>query len=99
MCGICGVAYADRTRHVDRSRLRAMNKALQHRGPDDSGSWYGGHVALAMRRLSVIDVDAGIGVGFTMFQGKYTDFHMFKVRGGEVHGVHAVLAEAAQSGW
>ena len=50
-------------------------------------------------RLSVIDVDAGLGVGFTMFQGKYTDFHMFKVRGGEVHSVHAVLAEADQSGW
>ena len=30
---------------------------------------------------------------------KYTDFHMFKVRGGEVHGVHAVLAEADQLGW
>jgi hypothetical protein len=52
-----------------------------------------------MNRLSVIDVEAGIGVGFTMFQGKYSDFHMFKVRGGEVHGVHAILAEAKQSGW
>jgi hypothetical protein len=50
-------------------------------------------------RLSVLDVEAGIAVGFTMFQGRYTDFHMFKVRGGEVHGVHAVLAEADQSGW
>lgn len=36
-----------------------MNKALQHRGPDDSGSWFGGHVALAMRRLSVIDLFRG----------------------------------------
>ena len=52
-----------------------------------------------MNRLSVIDVEAGIAVGFTMFQGKYTDFHMFKVRGGEVHGVHAVLAKAERSGW
>jgi asparagine synthase (glutamine-hydrolysing) len=59
MCGICGVAHADRSKHVDRSRLRAMNKALQHRGPDDSGSWFGGHVALAMRRLSVIDLFRG----------------------------------------
>lgn len=44
---------------MDRSRLRAMNKALQHRGPDDSGSWFAGHVALAMRRLSVIDLFRG----------------------------------------
>jgi hypothetical protein len=50
-------------------------------------------------RLSVLDVEAGIAVGFTMFQGRYTDFHMFEARGGEVHGVHAVLAEADQSGW
>lgn len=50
-------------------------------------------------RLMVIDVEAGIGVGFTMFQGRYTDFHMFKVRGGEVVSVHAVLAKANKSGW
>jgi len=59
MCGICGIAYSDRAKHVDRSRLRAMNKALQHRGPDDSGAWSAGHVALAMRRLSVIDLFRG----------------------------------------
>ncbi|HRK36120.1 MAG TPA: asparagine synthase (glutamine-hydrolyzing), partial [Candidatus Hydrogenedentes bacterium] len=59
MCGISGTAYAERTRHADRTRLRAMNKALQHRGPDDTGIWFGGHVALAMRRLSVIDLFRG----------------------------------------
>jgi hypothetical protein len=50
-------------------------------------------------RLHVIDVEAGIAVGFVMFAGSYTDFHMFKVRGGEVHGVHAILAEADGPGW
>jgi hypothetical protein len=50
-------------------------------------------------RLSVLDVEVGIAVGFTMFQGQYTDFHRFKVRSGEVHGVHAVLAKASSSGW
>ena len=50
-------------------------------------------------RLHVIDVEAGISVGFTMFAGTYTDFHMFKVRGGQVHGVHAILASASSSGW
>ncbi|MCC6793478.1 MAG: asparagine synthase (glutamine-hydrolyzing) [Candidatus Hydrogenedentes bacterium] len=59
MCGICGIAHTDRAQHVDRQRLHAMNKALQHRGPDDSGYWFGGHVALAMRRLSVIDLFRG----------------------------------------
>ncbi len=50
-------------------------------------------------RLHVIDVEAGISVGFTMFAATYTDFHMFKVRGGQVHGVHAILASASSSGW
>ena len=50
-------------------------------------------------RLTVLDVEAGIAVGFTMFQNRYTDFHMFKVRGGKVVGVHAVLANASGPGW
>lgn len=50
-------------------------------------------------RLHVLDTVAGISVGFTMFAGTYTDFHMFKVRGGMVHGVHACLAAASSSGW
>lgn len=50
-------------------------------------------------RLHVLDVEAGIAVGFVMFAGSYTDFHMFRVSGGEVHGVHAVLASADGPGW
>lgn len=50
-------------------------------------------------RLHVLDVEAGIAVGFVMWMGDYIDFHMFKIRGGEVVGVHAVLAEADSSGW
>lgn len=58
----------------------------------------GGSPAMTAR-LHVVDVEAGISVGFTMFAGMYTDFHMFKVRAGQVHGVHAVLASASSSGW
>jgi hypothetical protein len=50
-------------------------------------------------RLYAYDLEAGIAVGFVMFAGTYTDFHMFKVRGGQVHGVHATLAMASMSGW
>jgi hypothetical protein len=50
-------------------------------------------------RLHIIDEAAGISVGFTMFAGTYTDFHMFKVRMGMVHGVHACLAKASSPGW
>ena len=49
-------------------------------------------------RLILADVDTGIGVGFTMFMGN-TDMHMFKMYGGQVHAVHAILGAATSSGW
>jgi len=49
-------------------------------------------------RLILADVDTGIGVGFTMFMGN-TDMHMFKMYGGQVHAVHAILGAASSSGW
>lgn len=53
----------------------------------------------ARPRLKVIDVEAGIAIGFVMFANAYTDFHMFRVRGGQVHGLHAILAAASAPGW
>jgi hypothetical protein len=50
-------------------------------------------------RLVVLDVETGVAVGFVMFAGSYTDFHMFRVRDGQVHAVHAILAKASSSGW
>lgn len=59
MCGICGVATAERgaVAHVD--AVRAMNSRLTHRGPDSDGLFHEGGVALAMRRLSIIDLEHG----------------------------------------
>ena len=44
------------------------------------------------------DVETGIGVGFDLFMGN-TDMHMFKMYGGQVYAVHAVLGGATSSGW
>jgi hypothetical protein len=41
----------------------------------------------------VINVEAGIVVGFTIFSGGYDDLHLFKVRDGKVQAVHAVLTQ------
>ncbi len=49
-------------------------------------------------RLILADVETGMGVGFTMFQGN-TDMHMFKMYSGQVHGVSAILGAAGSSGW
>ena len=55
MCGICGIVEFEGI--ADRKRLAAMNDAIVRRGPDDSGYYIADNVGLAMRRLSIIDVD------------------------------------------
>lgn len=59
MCGICGIFLAERDARVERERLAAMNDQIIHRGPDDGGLFVEGHVGLAMRRLSIVDLKTG----------------------------------------
>ncbi len=59
MCGIIGFINHDTQRPADQHIARAMNEAIVHRGPDDEGFYFNQHVALAMRRLSIIDVAGG----------------------------------------
>jgi asparagine synthase (glutamine-hydrolysing) len=58
MCGISGIFSPDRTAVLNAAR--AMNAAQRHRGPDDEGieaiDAPGGTLALAHRRLSIIDL-------------------------------------------
>jgi asparagine synthase (glutamine-hydrolysing) len=57
MCGICGIAT---TRGgADVHALRAMSDLLVHRGPDSAGEHVDGGVALAARRLSILDLQHG----------------------------------------
>jgi asparagine synthase (glutamine-hydrolysing) len=57
MCGICGIASANST--ADPDRVAAMSATLVHRGPDSFGEYSNGTVALAARRLSIIDLETG----------------------------------------
>ena len=60
MCGISGVAVpASRGRAIDVDAVERMSASLTHRGPDDSGLTVDGKVALANRRLSIVDVPGG----------------------------------------
>ncbi|OGP66150.1 MAG: asparagine synthase (glutamine-hydrolyzing) [Deltaproteobacteria bacterium RBG_13_53_10] len=59
MCGICGWINRSFTQNVERSTLERMNATLAHRGPDDTGSVIFENAALAMSRLSVIDLTTG----------------------------------------
>src|SRR5262249_41470213 len=59
MCGICGLVILDGATAPDPAVLAAMNETLVHRGPDSEGSVTDGPCALAMRRLSIIDLAGG----------------------------------------
>ena len=59
MCGICGLVRLDGATAPDRGALAAMNETLVHRGPDSDGIAVDGPVGLAVRRLSIIDLEGG----------------------------------------
>lgn len=57
MCGICGII--SKTPIINPEPVRKMQNALVHRGPDDQGEFFDAHVALAIRRLNIIDPEGG----------------------------------------
>lgn len=59
MCGICGVINLGGTERLEFSTLKSMTDVIAHRGPDDDGFYIDSHVALGMRRLSIIDLNTG----------------------------------------
>ncbi len=107
MCGICGIVHSDPTARVEPESIARMNAALAHRGPDDAGQWHGGHAALAMRRLSVIDLSTGDqpmvnedGSIIVVFNGEIYNFQELRMdleRQGHVFKTHSdteVIAHA-----
>jgi hypothetical protein len=59
LCGICGLISREPLQPDDLHRVRAVNRGLAHRGPNGAGEFVETHVALSMRRLSVIDLTGG----------------------------------------
>ncbi len=59
MCGIAGIFDLTGEREFERSLLERMNQVQFHRGPDEGGIFLEPGVALAHRRLSIIDLSAG----------------------------------------
>lgn len=57
MCGIVG--FVNKTGEARRDVVEAMNRAIFHRGPDEDGFFVKENIALAMRRLSIIDLASG----------------------------------------
>jgi asparagine synthase (glutamine-hydrolysing) len=59
MCGICGIVNLELQPLAHGGRIDAMAERLYHRGPDSGGKFQLPHIALAIRRLSIIDLETG----------------------------------------
>lgn len=63
MCGLNGLISCKRTIESVTDVITRMNGMIIHRGPDDDGTFIEQHpgytVAMAMRRLSIIDLETG----------------------------------------
>lgn len=70
MCGIAGV-LARRQPLADPQLVDRMTGAMQHRGPDASGCWSEGRVALGHRRLSIIDLNEAANQPLADASGRY----------------------------
>jgi asparagine synthase (glutamine-hydrolysing) len=83
---------ASRTGAVDPERLRAMSATLVHRGPDSDGELLDGPVALAARRLSIIDLEGGD----QPIANEDGTVHV--VQNGEIYNFRELRAELEQAG-
>ena len=86
MCGIAGILNLD-GRPARRDVVEAMGLALAHRGPDGAGAIVDGPVALAHRRLSIIDLSpaasqpmAGPGQTWITYNGEIYNFRELRAR-------------------
>jgi hypothetical protein len=61
-----------------------------------------GGMLMTHRRFSVVDLEAGIVVGFVLFADSLLDLHMFKMRNGLITQIQSVIGPAAipnPTGW
>jgi asparagine synthase (glutamine-hydrolysing) len=92
MCGIVGIVERDLTRTIPPGAVERMVRTLNHRGPDEEGSVTVPGVALAMRRLAIVDVSGGQ----QPFANEDGTIHM--VANGEIYNFESVKAELISKG-
>jgi asparagine synthase (glutamine-hydrolysing) len=91
MCGICG--YINLNGHpAGREIVERMNRVLVHRGPDDAGVLIDDLIALAMRRLAVIDLAGG------RQPMSNEDGSVWVICNGEIYNFQTLRAEMEQRG-
>ncbi len=91
---MCGLAGQLRAKGVDARQTERMGGELAHRGPDDSGLWHDDTVALAHRRLSVIDLSKD---GAQPMQS--ADGHLVLAYNGEIYNFEQLRKQLDPHPW
>lgn len=93
MCGIAGIlAFTEEgKKYLD--KIDDAVKSLHHRGPDGSGVFRHGNVALGHTRLAIIDTSGAAAQPFTSSDGRYTI-----VFNGEIFNYKELRAELEKEG-
>lgn len=90
MCGIAGFWQERRRQEIPGEVLRRMGLALQHRGPDDCGTFYEekSGIGLVHRRLSILDLSPAGHQPMTSHSGRFVI-----VFNGEIYNFEEIRAE------
>lgn len=92
MCGFCGIYDPSGAARFDRERVTSMTRLMAERGPDEEGTWFGSHLALGHRRLTIIDLSAGEQPVFNEDRSILVAFN------GEIYNYRAVRATLERAG-
>ncbi|MCK6371390.1 MAG: asparagine synthase (glutamine-hydrolyzing), partial [Gammaproteobacteria bacterium] len=92
MCGLAGMLRFDRAA-PDLAALRRMTDTLAHRGPDGSGHWQEGPVALGHRRLAIIDLSVAANQPMESADGG-----LVIVFNGEIYNYRELAQSLAEAG-
>jgi asparagine synthase (glutamine-hydrolysing) len=93
MCGIAGLFDIVGHCEFDPELLQAMNRTQFHRGPDEGGTFLEPGVALAHRRLSIIDLSSGQQPMHS------ADGKVCVVYNGEIYNFRELAAELKKAGY
>jgi asparagine synthase (glutamine-hydrolysing) len=92
MCGIAGILRLDGAA-PDAALLARMTETIAHRGPDGSGHWQEGPIALGHRRLAIIDLSTAANQPMWSADGK-----LAIVFNGEIYNYRELARELAAAG-
>jgi len=93
MCGIAGIVHMDPNHEVREETLQRFIQALDHRGPDDRGTFLEGPAGLCHTRLSILDLSSRGHQPMQSADGRYVLCY-----NGEVYNFRELRSELEQVG-